>query len=232
MKNRLERRKKRVERFRYIIITAMLLFTGGSWAVFHAIYQNDEKKAQAAADKFIGILEHKSYEKLGTILDQESYQALDYTLQDVKDRYDHIFNGINMQPISASNIKLKKVKNGEHKLAFQLNFTTPLGKLKNLTYHTELVKNHGRFQVKWDPSLIFPGMKGKDQVVFHEWGAERGEIIDRNENKLAANENFKWAGVVMKDLSKGDIKKKDCKPSVTNYMFPQRRSNKNCSKAG
>ncbi len=58
--------------------------------------------------------------------------------------------------------------------------------------------------MKWEPSLIFPGMEGKDKVAFHDWKPERGEIKDHHGHGLAINQDFKWVGIVPKDLSQGN----------------------------
>ncbi|WP_236693985.1 NTF2-like N-terminal transpeptidase domain-containing protein [Sporosarcina globispora] len=174
--------------------------------MFQILDKKGHSEVQEAANSFIQVLENKEYEKLGNVLEKQSYTSLDYTLEEVIDKYDRIFNGINITNIHASKIALEKVKNHGYELSYQLSFTTPLGTVENLNYHTKINKTDGQYLVKWDPSLIFPGMEGKDKVAFHYLEAERGEIKDHSGNGLAVNEDFKWVGVVPKELGQGNEK--------------------------
>lgn len=190
------------------IILLIFLVVGGGFGLFFFIHKNDNSQAREAADAFIQILENKEYKKMEDVLEKQSYTSLGYTSQEVIDKYDHIFNGIHIHNIQASKISFKKINNSEHELSYQLRFTTPLGTLKNVKYQTKIIKTDGQYLVKWAPSLIFPGMEGKDKVAFHDWQAERGEITDHLGNGLAVNEAFKEAGIVPKDLSQGNEKEK------------------------
>lgn len=187
---------------------------------FLKMIKNDSSQVQEAADAFIHILENKEFENLGDILEKKSYDSLDYTLEDVMDKYDHIFNGLNIHNIHASNLALKKIDNDKQELSYQLSFTTPLGRLDNINYHTKIIKTDNHYLVKWDPSLIFPEMEGKDKVAFHQWKAERGEIKDHLGNGLAVNEDFKEVGIVPKDLSQGKEKEKRIENISRQFEIP------------
>ena len=170
--------------------------------------QNDRNQMKEVANTFIHILENKNYRKLGDVLDEQSYTSLDYSLDTVIEKYENIFNGIQINQVHASNVTLSEINDDEQDFSFQLSFTTPLGKLENLQYHTKIVKTGDHFQVKWDPSLILPGMEGKDKVSFRRLKAERGEIKDRLGNGLAVNQDFISIGVVPKELGQGDEREK------------------------
>ncbi len=198
MRSRVKSKKARVKT--YSIVLLIILAGVGGFGLFLMIHSNDTRQMEETANNFIDILENKEYEKLGSVLEKKSYSSADYTLEDVIDKYDAIFNGVNIDNIQASKIKFEKVNDKKLEFSFRLNFTTPLGSLENLEYHTQIIKTDDDYKVKWDPSLIFPGMEGKDKVVFHYWKAERGEITDHLGNGLAVNEEFKEAGIVPKDL--------------------------------
>ncbi|MDY0394473.1 NTF2-like N-terminal transpeptidase domain-containing protein [Virgibacillus halophilus] len=209
MLTRIKRRKNLTKR--YLLLTVILLLLGfGGWISFQALYKNDNHEAEATAKTFIRILENKSYQKLGAVLDRKSLQSTQYTLPEIKEKYDHIFNGINITQIHSSHIQINKNKYGERTLSYHLTMKTPLGRLKDLKYQATLVKSNGEFRLKWHPSLIFPGMEDTDKIAFHPWIAERGEIVDRYENKLAANEDFKWAGIIPKRITFWQQKRKPC----------------------
>ncbi|WP_144462744.1 penicillin-binding protein PBP4(5) [Siminovitchia fortis] len=218
MKSRVKSKKARINSY-FIMLLIILAGIGGT-GLFLIIHNNDSRQMQEAANNFIHILENKEYEKLGDVLEKQSYTSAGYTLKGVIDKYDAIFNGINIDNIQASKIKFEKINDNERELSFRLNVTTPLGALENLEYHTKIVKTDGQYRVKWDPSLIFPGMEGKDKVAFRHWKAERGEIKDHLGNGLAINEVFKEAGIVPKDLSLGNEKEKRLQKISQQFDIP------------
>lgn len=179
---------------------------GGATASYLLIKKNDKALFADAADDFIRILENRDYKNLGKVLDEESYKSLKYTLAEVEQKYDRIFNGINITDIHASHVSLEKVNTNLYGLSYQLSFTTPLGALEKLEYKTEMTKKDDKYLVKWEPALIFPGMEGKDKISYQLLKAERGEIQDHLGNGLAINENFKSMGVVPKELGAGNVK--------------------------
>ncbi|NYV64981.1 penicillin-binding transpeptidase domain-containing protein [Bacillus sp. Gen3] len=206
MNSRVKRKKKRFKPYLVLLIITIIGISG--FSLFIVINRTNTSQSQKVVDHFIHIIEEKQYAKLGDVLDSESYSSLGYTLEDVINKYDRIFNGINIQNIHASSITVKKLSNDEQELSYRLSFTTPFGKITNINYHTKLLKTDNQYLVKWEPSLIFPEMEGKDKVAYHEWKAERGEIKDHLGNGLAVNKEFKEAGIVPKDLSQGKEKEK------------------------
>ncbi|RWR04927.1 penicillin-binding transpeptidase domain-containing protein [Siminovitchia fortis] len=218
MKSRVKSKKVRIRSY-FIMLLIILAGIGGT-GLFLIIHNNDSRQMQEAANNFIHVLENKEYEKLGDVLEKQSYTSAGYTLKEVIDKYDAIFNGINIDNIQASKIKFEKIDDNEQELSFRLNATTPLGALENLEYHTKIVKTDGEYRVKWNPSLIFPGMEGKDKVAFRHWKAERGEMKDHLGNGLAINEVFKEAGIVPKDLSRGNEKEKRLQKISQQFDIP------------
>lgn len=178
----------------------------GCFSLFRIMDKKDNRQVKEVADTYIQILENKDYQKFGDILEKQSYTFLNYSLKEVREKYDHIFNGINIINIHASKISLEKINNNAYELSYQLSLTTPLGTLEKLKYKTQINKKDGQYFVNWEPSLIFPGMEGKDKVAFQYMKAERGEIHDHLGNGLAINEDFRLGGVVPKELGIGNEK--------------------------
>lgn len=205
LNSRVENNRKRFKPY-LLSFLIILLSIGGIYLVLTLLNKNDYASFEGAAKSYIQILEKKEYKKLNNVLDEQSYKSLDYTLAEVTDKYNRIFNGLNITDIHASQISLEKVKTNLYELSYQLSFTTPLGSLENLKYKTEIIKSDDNYVVKWEPSLIFPGMEGKDKIAYQYFKAERGEIQDHLGNGLAINENFKSMGIVPKDLGEGQEK--------------------------
>ena len=199
------RRKTKIYIYILVGLSVAVLAYGAGWYLNH---KNNSSKFEAAAKTFIQILEEKTYDKLGNVLEEQSYLSQEYTLEEVEDKYERIFNGIQARQIQASHIKMKRINQQKQQLTYKLSFRTPLGKLENLNYQTTIQKSGDRYLVSWDPSLVLPGMEGKDKVAFQYWKAERGDIKDRLGNGLAVNADFKWAGIVPNDLGSGSQKQK------------------------
>lgn len=205
MTSRMKKRRRKV--IPYLVILFIIIGIGG-FGLLQFIQADDRDQVQEVAKHFLQVLEDKEYADLNDLLDEDSYTTLGYTIDEVTDKYDHIFNGIPIQNIRASKMTVEKADDDEQTFSFQLSFTTPLGKIDNLEFQTKIVKRDQDYFIKWDPSLIFPGMEGKDKVAFRTYPAERGEIMDQLGNKLAANEDFYWVGIVPEDLARGKEKEK------------------------
>ncbi|GIN59331.1 penicillin-binding transpeptidase domain-containing protein [Lederbergia ruris] len=205
MTSRMKKRRRKV--ILYLVMFFIIIGIGG-FGLLQFIQADDRDQVQEVAKHFLQVLEDKEYADLNDLLDEDSYTTLGYTIDEVTDKYDHIFNGIPIQNIRASKMTIEKVDDDEQTFSFQLSFTTPLGKIDNLEFQTKIVKRDQDYFIKWDPSLIFPGMEGKDKVAFRTYPAERGEIMDQLGNKLAANEDFYWVGIVPEDLARGKEKEK------------------------
>lgn len=207
--NRVERNKRKTNfSFIFKIIIAVVLLSGAGFSFYKTVLNRDSNEVNKIAENFIQIIENKNYENFSEVLEPQSYTSLDYSLDDVINKYQQIFAGIQITKIKASNVNVEKVDGREYDFSYHLSFTTPLGQLKDLNYHTKIKKTNGHFLLAWDPSLILPGMEGKDKVAYRELKAKRGEIKDRLDNGLAINKDFKSVGIVPKDLKQGDKKKK------------------------
>src|SRR5690625_3660051 len=208
LESRIKRKNRRTNSsFIFKIIIAVAVLGGGGFTFYKTVLNRDSNEINKIAENFIQIIENKNYENLSEVLEPESYTSLEYSLDEVIKKYQQIFNGIQITQIHASNVNVKKINGHEYDFSYRLRFTTPLGKLKNLKYHTKIIKSNGHFLLAWDPSLILPGMEGKDKVFYRVSKAERGEIIDHLGNGLAINKDFKLVGIVPKDLKQGDEKK-------------------------
>src|SRR5699024_8164031 len=85
MSSRVKRKTRK--RKPYFILLLIVIGGIGVYCLLLTINKNDNMLAREAANKFILILEKKQYDKLDDLLDTESYTSLDYSLEEVKDRY-------------------------------------------------------------------------------------------------------------------------------------------------
>lgn len=90
-------------------------------------------------------------------------------------------------------------------------FDTFLGELEDVAYQTTVAFVDDQPVIDWAPNLIFPDMTGKDKINIQEDTAERGEIIDRNGEKLATNRDYQQLGLNPSKLGEGTAKEQHLK---------------------
>src|SRR5690625_148984 len=134
-----------------------------------------KEQANEASDLFIEALETQNYEQLATTLSPTSLEEIDYTTEEVQERYETIYEGIGVNDVTAENIEL--IENEEDKgftLRYDLHLVTSLGELEPQSYETTLEETEDRFAVAWAPHLILPEMDLGDTVQIQFTAAERG----------------------------------------------------------
>lgn len=140
------------------------------------------------------------------MVDEASIKSSGYDDEQLVEKYQTIYTGIEAQGIKSRDVSVEKDKAGDYILTYGLEMTTTLGKLEKLSYKTTLKKEQKTFKVQWTPSLIFPEMTGQDKVSVSVDAAVRGEILDRNGEGLAVNQSFDEVGLVPGKLGEGQTK--------------------------
>ncbi|URZ86795.1 penicillin-binding transpeptidase domain-containing protein [Floricoccus penangensis] len=200
-------------------IAIVVLAVGG-----YLFYQHQrEVKAQNAREdvinKFASILNKQDFEDLSGILDKDSLKKIDFSADEVAEKYKNVYGGI-----SASNVKindLKFDKKNKDSFTYNLKMSTSLGQIKDLKYSGQVTVTDGKHaKINWTPSLIFPKMSGKDKVSISINQAERGTIYDRNNQPLAVNSTLYQLGVVPESLGEGEEKSKKIAEISSKYDIP------------
>lgn len=200
-------------------IAIVVLAVGGYLFYQH---QRDVKAQNAREDvinKFASILNKQDFDDLSGIIDKDSLKKIDFTTDEVIEKYKNVYGGI-----SASNVKiddLKFDKNNKDEFSYNLKMSTSLGQIKDLKYSGQLTIVDGKnAKIKWKPSLIFPKMLGKDKVSISINQADRGTIYDRNNQPLAVNSTLYQLGVVPEALGDGEEKNKRIADISSKYDIP------------
>ena len=66
----------------------------------------------------------------------------------------------------------------------------------SFTNTAKLVKGDKDYKISWSSSMIFPELRATDKVRVSILSAKRGEILDRNGEKLAENGSISSVGIV------------------------------------
>ena len=140
-----------------------------------------EEQANEAAQSFIDALENQDYEQLSTLVSPSSLEEIDYSKEDVQERYETIYGGVDATDIIAENMQLNEDEESQqYVFQYDLQMTTSLGELSPQTYQTSFQETENGFTVNWEPSLIFGEMDLGDTVQIRVTSGKRGNIFDRN----------------------------------------------------
>jgi len=190
---------------------AVIVLAGGYFA-YSSWQKNQElNKAEKSAKSFLNYLSKQEFEQLPELLNETSVKESGYDDAKVVEKYQTIFSGIQAQGIKSKNIKVTQEKEGKYTFTYNLEMTTPLGNLTDLSYKTTIQKDTDTYKINWAPNLIFPEMTGQDKISIGVDAANRGEIIDRNGEGLAVNQAFDQVGIVPGKLGDGQEKTNNIK---------------------
>lgn len=153
----------------------------------------------------------------------DSAERNGYTNDQVAEKYQTIFSGIDAANINGSKITLSDdVKNADYQFTYQLSLTTSLGEIKDLNYSGTIKFEKEQPKIDWAPNLIFPDMAGQDKVSISVDEAVRGEIVDRNKTPLAANGTLYQLGVIPGQLGDGEDKESRIKAIAKQFDLTEK----------
>ena len=190
-----------------LIITLLIILIIAIAIVGGIIYSNTPKEnAQQVLAKYISLINEKKYEELYSILSTEFKNNI--SEDDFVTRNKNIYEGID-----AVNIKVQ-VQNEEKqgktsKITYNETMSTSAGDI-SFDNTVNLVIEDKEYKINWSSSMIFPELRDTDKVRVSTIESKRGEILDRNGNKLAENGSISSIGIVPGKLSENkeqDIQK-------------------------
>lgn len=207
----MERKKRKQSSKKPMIvgsIGALIVLVGVGGYFAYSRWQTNQqlKEAEAIADTFLTHLSKQEFDQLPQVIDESSVKNSGYDNDKLIEKYKTVFTGIEAEGIKSKDVSVKQDEKGTYTLSYNLEMTTPLGKLDKLTYKTTIKKDQNDFKVAWAPNLIFPEMTGQDKITVSVDSAARGEILDRNGEGLAVNQGFDQVGLVPGKLGEGQTK--------------------------
>lgn len=218
-KNEQSGRKK----WMYIGIAIASIFLLLAFVLGYRYWTEKQRKEQAneASDLFIEALETQNYEQLITTLSPTSLEEIDYTTEEVQERYETIYGGVGVNNVTADNIELIENEESEDfTLRYDLHLVTSLGELEPQSYETTLEEAEDHFAVDWGPHLIFPEMDPGDTVQIQFTAGERGNIFDRNGELLAGEGSAQQAGLYPALLGEGEEREENLQEIAEAFDTP------------
>ena len=201
----------------------LLLVVGGFFGYRYYDKQQRQNQAEKVVHSFIENLSKNKFDKLPSLILPDSAERNGYTNDQVAEKYQTIFSGIDAANIKGSKITLSDdVKNADYQFTYQLSLTTSLGEIKDLNYSGTIKFEKEQPKIDWAPNLIFPDMAGQDKVSISVDEAVRGEIVDRNKSPLAANGTLYQLGVIPGQLGDGEDKESRIKAIAKQFDLTEK----------
>ncbi|MGM0126408.1 hypothetical protein IGI37_003837 [Enterococcus sp. AZ194] len=222
MERKTVKRKQRRSKKPWVIggVLVVLLAAGG--AGYMVMQKNqDQEASQRTIKQFTQAIEKEEFDKLEKLVSKDTEKESGYKAKEVVKKYQTVFSGISAQSVKITDIKTIK-KDQTYQFTYQLQLTTPLGKMAPQSYKGTLVKEESDYKVQWQPNLIFPEMEKEDKVSYTLTEAVRGEITDRNNNKLAQNARLNQVGVVPSSLGEGKEKEKKIQAIAKEFSLTEK----------
>lgn len=110
-------------------------------------------------------------------------------------KYNKVYSGIQVKDLELEINGEVLVENNMATFPVSFKMNTIAGVLEYSDYKMEFIKEDGQYYLKWNESLIIPGMVQDDNVYYRTISSSRGNIFDRNDNKLAWDGTVKWVGI-------------------------------------
>lgn len=201
----------------------LLLVVGGFFGYRYYDKQQRQNQAEKVVHSFIENLSKNKFDKLPSLILSDSAERNGYTNDQVAEKYQTIFSGIDAANIKGSKITLSDdVKDADYQFTYQLSLTTSLGEIKDLNYSGTIKFEKEQPKIDWAPNLIFPDMAGQDKVSISVDEAVRGEIVDRNKSPLAANGTLYQLGVIPGQLGDGEDKESRIKAIAKQFDLTEK----------
>ena len=206
MKEKSQKTKKGSSK-KTVVVTIIILLILAIAIICGVVYMNTPKeKSEDVLAKYFSLLNEKNYTELYSLISSESKNKI--SEEDFVKRNQNIYEGID-----AVNIKIeitnKEKENNREKISYNEEMSTSAGNI-SFTNTVNLVKEEKEYKINWSSSMIFPELRDTDKIRVSSIESERGEILDRNDVKLAENGKISSIGIVPGKLSENkeqDIQK-------------------------
>lgn len=163
-------------------------------------------KREAVFSQYKETFENENYDKMYTLLSKSSKESI--SKENFVNRYELIYGAIEAENIE---ITEHRIDEESDEISFQLTMDTIVDKLTFDDYEMLVVEEEQEgeksYFIEWDESLIFPEMKGEDEVRIQTFPAKRGEIFDKVGEGLAINGPRYELGIHPQRFNEEDLSK-------------------------
>ena len=158
------------------IIAIILVIIGVFWIQNKQV----EEKVKSTLTEFISLINEKNYEAM-----YDKVININMSEEDFITRNKNIYEGIESQNIKVEDIILEK-QGDIYQVSYHENMFTGAGEVE-FDNQVQIEKQGKEYKLRWSSNFIFPQLENNQKVRISTIKAKRGEIVDRNDVKLASN---------------------------------------------
>lgn len=192
------RRKRRGRRpggrKRWLFVPAVLAGLAAVSAGICAVrYVQLKERMPSPEELLVSYMEHVGqgeYEEMYGMLNVEASGSI--RMEDFIQRNSAIYEGIGMQNMTVTVTGYDKEREA---VAYETSFDTSAGPV-HFANEALFLKEDGGYELMWEDSLIFPGLRPSCKVRVSSTSAKRGQILDRNGRMLAGPGTASSVGIV------------------------------------
>lgn len=175
-----------------LIIVAVLILVVAIIAGVVFFINKNAQKPEDTLSKYISLINEQKYDEMYNLISENSKTQI--SQEDFVKRNKNIFEGIDAYDIKIT--PSETVKDGKvYNIKYDESMSTSAGTV-TFSNIAKLVKENKEYKISWSSSMIFPELRSTDKVRVSTLSAKRGEILDRNGEKLAKNGSISSVGIV------------------------------------
>lgn len=168
-----------------IVVLIVIVMVATVWGINK---QNEEKIKQTLLD-FVGEINQKNYEAM-----YQKVTTINMSQEDFVTKNKNIYEGIDTSDIKIEISKIEK-QEAEYQIHYHQKMYTAAGQVE-FDNTVMVAKENQEYKLKWSPKFIFPQLGDNQKVRISTIKAKRGDILDRNDQKLATDGFILSAGIV------------------------------------
>lgn len=154
---------------------------------------NKAHKPEYKLEQYVQLLNDREYEKMYDLVDTATKDKV--SKEDFVTRNKNIYDGIEASDIQIQIRSVSKSGN-EATIEYDTKMNTMCGEMEfanTITMEKELRKDYA---LKWNSKVIYPELTEYDKVKIKTTKAKRGDILDRNGEKIATDSYSSNIGIV------------------------------------
>ncbi|WP_102274563.1 penicillin-binding protein PBP4(5) [Cytobacillus massiliigabonensis] len=204
-------------------VLLIMIIVLGSVLIWN-FYRVEQTTPEQVFNNYINQFTEQNFDDMLQYASIEELENYNYTRKSLTEKYQGIFSGIDASSISVLKKELHyDEENSAYKGRFTVMIKTFLGDIES-AYEADFLKedtgnNRKEWRVKWNPSMIFPGMEKGDKVNVRTFLPKRGVILDKYGFPLAMDTEVYEMGIIPGKL--GSSKEESIKKLSDYFDIPQ-----------
>lgn len=180
-----------------LIVSLLVVFVLIAIIGILIVKNKNGNSAQETLTKYVSLINEQKYEEMYNMISEDSKTQI--SQEDFIKRNKNIYEGIDAVNVDIEISDVIKER-GVTRILYNESMSTSAGDI-SFSNTARIVKENKEYKISWSSSMIFPELRGTDKVRISSINAKRGEILDRNDNKLAYNGSISTVGIVPGKLS-------------------------------